>query len=271
MPPRTPLRPTPTALASADHSEGGEGGASATAACPLIEVQGEQEAQGALEQQPPRARQRRKAARPQELLDAALSLFIDKGLAATRAEDVARLAGVSKGTLYLYYPSKDELFKAVVRAYLSDAISASGELADQFEGSTSDLLHLLARTWWSRVGSSQAAGLLVLIMSEARSFPDLAQFYVDEVVAPSHALLARVVERGVRRGEFRPMDVTSVVHALIAPAQFLILYRQCTSVCTANPAPLDPERFMNTQIELLLRGLESRPASEGNFVGKTPT
>ena len=79
------------------------------------------------------------------------------------------------------------------------------------------------------------------------------------VVAPSHALLARVVQRGIDRGEFRPMDVTSVVQALIAPAQFMVLYRQCTAVCAANPVPLDPERFMQTQIELLLRGLEARP------------
>ncbi len=206
----------------------------------------------------PGVRQRRKAARPHELLEAALTLFVEKGLAATRAEEVAKLAGVSKGTLYLYYPSKDELFKAVVRAYLTQVIAEGHELVEQFEGNTSDLLHLLAHTWWSRVGASKASGLLVLIMAEARNFPELAQFYVDEVVAPSHALLARVVQRGIDRNEFRPMDVTSVVHALIAPIQFLILYRQCTSVCTANPVPLDPERFMTTQIELLLRGLEVR-------------
>lgn len=210
-------------------------------------------------------RQRRKAARPHELLEAALTLFVEKGLAATRAEEVAKLAGVSKGTLYLYYPSKDELFKAVVRAYLTQVIVEGGEILDQFEGPTSELVPLLAHTWWSRVGSSKAAGLLVLIMAEAQHFPELAQFYVDEVVAPSHALLARTVQRGIDRGEFRNMDVTSVVYALIAPLQFLILYRQCTSVCTANPVPLDPERFIATQIDLLLRGLEVRPAAPAPF------
>lgn len=208
----------------------------------------------------PGVRQRRKAARPHELLEAALTLFVEKGLAATRAEEVAKLAGVSKGTLYLYYPSKDELFKAVVRAYLTQVIVEGEEIVDQFAGSVSDLLHLLAHTWWSRVGASKAAGLLVLIMAESHKFPELTQFYVDEVVAPSHALLARTVQRGIDQNEFRAMDVTSVVHALIAPLQFLILYRQCTSVCTANPVPLDPERFMTTQIELLLRGLEVRTA-----------
>lgn len=206
----------------------------------------------------PAPRQRRKADRPHELLEAALTLFVEKGLAATRQEEVAKLAGVSKGTLYLYYPSKDELFKAVIQAYLTQVIVEGGEIVDQFEGPTSELMKLLAHTWWSRVGSSKASGLLVLIMAEANKFPELAQFYVDEVVAPSHALLARVVQRGIDRGEYRAMDVTSVVHALIAPMQFLILYRQCTAVCTVNPVPLDPQQFMDTQLELLLRGLEVR-------------
>ncbi|MFT3856235.1 MAG: TetR/AcrR family transcriptional regulator [Aquabacterium sp.] len=206
----------------------------------------------------PPSRQRRKADRPHELLEAALTLFVEKGLAATRQEEVARLAGVSKGTLYLYYPSKDELFKAVITAYLTHVLVEGSEIVDQYEGPTSDLVRRLAHTWWARVGSSKAAGLLVLIMSEAATFPELVQFYVDEVVAPSHALLARVVQRGIDRGEFRAMDVTSVVHALIAPMQFLILYRQCTAVCTHNPVPLDPAQFMDTQIDLLLRGLETR-------------
>lgn len=207
---------------------------------------------------PPPPRQRRPADRPHELLEAALTLFVEKGLVATRQEEVAKLAGVSKGTLYLYYPSKDELFKAVIEAYLTQVLVEGSEIVDQYEGSTSDLLRLLGQTWWQRVGSSKAAGLLILIMAEARKFPELAQFYVDEVVAPSHALLGRVVQRGMDKGEFRRMEVMPVVQALIAPMQFLIIYQQCTSVCAVNPVPIDPAQFMGTQMDLLLRGLEVR-------------
>jgi TetR/AcrR family transcriptional regulator len=238
--------PNPSASPAATPEPGGS-------TCPIAA------AVAALAPKLPGARHRRKAARPHELLEAALTLFVEKGLAATRAEEVAKLAGVSKGTLYLYYPSKDELFKAVIQTYLTQVLVEGAEIVDQFTGPTSELMHLLAHTWWARVGQSKASGLLVLIMAEANKFPELAQFYVNEVVAPSHALLARVVQRGIDHGEYRPMDVTSVVHALIAPMQFLILYRQCTSVCTANPVPLDPASFMNTQIDLLLRGLEVRP------------
>ena len=205
-------------------------------------------------------RRRRKVARPQELLEAALTLFVEKGLAATRAEEVAKLAGVSKGTLYLYYPSKDELFKAVVRAHLTQVIVEGADLVDQYAGSSSELLQDLAQTWWSRVGQSKAAGIIKLIIAEAANFPDLAQFYMDEVVEPCHNLLGRAVQRGIDRGEFRRMDVSSVVMALVAPMQFLVLYQQCADACITPPIPLQPDMFIRTQIELLLRGLEAPPA-----------
>ncbi|MBP6612470.1 MAG: TetR/AcrR family transcriptional regulator [Aquabacterium sp.] len=208
-------------------------------------------------------RQRRKAARPQELLEAGLRLFLCKGLAATRIEDVAREAGVSKGTLYLYYPSKDELFKAVVRHYLTEVIVEAGNLADVHDGPSAELLHQLASTWWLRVGSSEASGLVILLMNEAAAFPELAQFYMDEVLAPTHDLLRRVLERGMARGEFRALDITSVVYGMIAPVQFLILHKRCTSVCVATPIPLEPERFLGTQIDILLHGLAiPQPPSE---------
>jgi TetR/AcrR family transcriptional regulator len=205
----------------------------------------------------PGVRQRRKAERPQELLEAALTLFVEKGLAATRTDDVAKLAGVSKGTLYLYYPSKDELFKAVVQAYLTQVIAEGSDIVDQFEGTTADLLQLLVQTWWDRVGSSKAAGLLVLILAESRHFPDLARFYMEQVIAPSHALLGRAVQRGLDSGEFRQVDVASVVQALIAPVQFLVLHQHSLSVCAAYPAPLEPGRFLHNQLDLLLHGLHA--------------
>src|SRR5215216_2588672 len=94
-------------------------------------------------------RQRRKEARPQELLDAALELFVEKGFAATRSEEVAARAGVAKGTLYLYYPSKEDLLKAVVRENLSALIAEAASIAGSFEGTTQELLVLLMQTWWA--------------------------------------------------------------------------------------------------------------------------
>jgi len=202
------------------------------------------------------SRQRRKQSRPQELLDAALALFVEKGFAATRAEEVAQRAGVSKGTLYLYYPSKEELFKAVVRHNLSSLIAEGQEMAEQFEGSSADLLALLIQTWWQRFGNTPAAGIHKVVLAEVRNFPELAQFYADEVMAPADRLFGGCVERGVARGEFRAMPTHEVALALIAPLIFLAVHRHSFGCCPVHGAAApDPERMLQTHLELVLRGL----------------
>nr|WP_316644382.1 TetR/AcrR family transcriptional regulator [uncultured Roseateles sp.] len=210
----------------------------------------------------PTLRQRRKQARPQELLDAALALFVERGFAATRAEEVAKRAGVSKGTLYLYYPSKEELFKAVVRHNLSAQIIEGMEIAAAFEGSTADLLALVLRTWWERVGEGPSGGIVKIMMAESGNFPELAQFYAEEVILPAQQLLGSVIERGVQRGEFRPVKVADTVHVLCSPLLFLSLQQQSFGACGVYTPLLVPESVLNTQIDLMLRGLMSdRPVA----------
>ena len=137
----------------------------------------------------PHKRERRKQARPGELLDAALDLFVEKGYAATRSEEVAIRAGVSKGTLFLYFPSKEELFKAVVRENLVRHQTEGAEEMARFEGPTAELLEYLMLEWWRRYGATKASGISKLVMSEASNFPDLARFFQDEVVTPGRAMI----------------------------------------------------------------------------------
>jgi len=118
-------------------------------------------------------RQRLKDIRPQQLLDAALTLFVEKGFAATRSEEVAHLAGVSKGTLYLYYPSKEELFKAVVRQNITKLIGEAGEIVAGFSGSTAELLLKLFDVWWDRVADSSVGGLHKGVLAEGRHMSGL--------------------------------------------------------------------------------------------------
>src|SRR5512144_2427518 len=131
-------------------------------------------------------RQRRKQALPQELLDAALELFAEKGFAATRSEEIAARAGVSKGTLYLYYPSKEELLKAVIRERLSTEIEAGMQQARQHTGTNADLLRILLPRWWENIFNSPASGVFKLIITEVRTFPEIAEYYMREVVEPGH-------------------------------------------------------------------------------------
>ncbi len=205
-------------------------------------------------------RQRRKEARPQELLDAALELFVAKGFAATRSEEVAARAGASKGTLYLYYPSKEELLKEVIRHNVVNEIAEGVEIIRAFEGSTSELLAMILRLWWQRVGETRASGILKLMMSEVRNFPEFAEFYGDEVTTPCDRMLGELVQRGIDRGEFRAVRVADVAHALVAPLLFLVMNKHSLGACSAA-ARLDPIAVIEAHIDLVLHGLERRPAA----------
>lgn len=213
-------------------------------------------------QQPPAAdadvpRRRRKEARPQELLDAALDLFVEKGFAATKIEDVASRAGVSKGTVYLYFPSKEELLKAVIRHNLSLTIAAGGDLLASFEGSTSELMKLLASTWWDRVGETQASGIFKIIITEMRNFPEFASFYAAEVIEPARALLCGVLQRGIDRGEFRPVPLVHTAHALIFPLLMLCLHKHSIGACCDDTASQNPQEFIANHLDVMLHGLSN--------------
>jgi AcrR family transcriptional regulator len=146
--------------------------------------------------------ERRKEARPAELVSAALDLFVEKGYAGTRLDDVAARAGVSKGTLYLYFENKEELFKAVVRENIVARISQSADEALHYDGSSAELLSRLITNWWKEYGSSTAGGISKLMMAESGNFPEIARFFLDEVIEPWHRMLAAVIQRGAERGNF---------------------------------------------------------------------
>lgn len=212
---------------------------------------------------PQAKRERRKEARPGELLEAALALFVDKGFAATRSEEVAAKAGVSKGTLFLYFPSKEELFKAVVIENLAGRFKQWNEEFESFEGSTADMLRYCMKVWWEKVGSTPASGLTKLMLSEGNNFPELAAFYRREVVRPGHALLRRILQRGVDSGEFGPIDVDHAIYAVIAPMMFLMLWKHSAAICVDDQTRIDPERYLQTQGELVLNGFIAPRVSKG--------
>ena len=203
-------------------------------------------------------RERRKEARPGELLDAALDLFVEKGFAATRSEEVALRAGVSKGTLFLYFPSKEELFKAVVRENLSGRFAEWQEEFANFEGTTADMVRYCLRAWWQRIGATRASGITKLMISEARNFPELAAFYQQEVIRPGTELIKHILQRGVDSGEFRPIDLNYAVFGLVAPMVFLMMMKHSLGACAPQDYQLDPEKYVETQIDMLLQGLCTR-------------
>jgi TetR/AcrR family transcriptional regulator len=205
-------------------------------------------------------RARRKEARPGELIEAALALFVEKGFAATRVEEVAAHAGVSKGTLFLYFPSKEDLFKAVVRENLAGRFVEWSAEFEQFTGDSVELVRYAMHIWWERIGMTPASGITKLVMSEAGTFPEIAAFYQQEVIAPGHALIRRILQRGIDRGEFRDMPLDYAVYSLIAPMIFLLMWKHSMAPCCPPSQRLDPITFIDTQVDLILRGMLKRSA-----------
>jgi len=143
--------------------------------------------------------------RPRQILEAALAVFGERGLAGARLDDIARRAGVSKGTIYLYFPNKEELFREVVRAIVIDRLRQAAAEAGE-GGDPVDELKRYLRAHWNFVRSPEFQTILKLVTSELHNFPDLAEFYGREVVKPANELLAGMIRRGIDRGDFRRVD-----------------------------------------------------------------
>ena len=207
----------------------------------------------------PTPRKRRKEARPSELLEAALSLFVEKGFAATRLEDVAARAGVSKGTLYLYFENKDALFKAVIQEGIIPVIAENEAIAARHSGCSFDLLELLLENWWTKIGQTAFAGIPKLMVAEARNFPELASFYYENVISRGRALVGSALRRGMESGEFRSMDVETTVDVVIAPILMLVIWRYSMSCCQGSES--DPQMYLRIHMDLLRQGLR-KPEKE---------
>jgi AcrR family transcriptional regulator len=205
---------------------------------------------------------RRKQARPAELTSAALALFVERGYAATRLEDIAAKAGVSKGTLYLYFDSKEELFKTVVREGLVPALERGERMLDEHKGSASQLLRELVQGWWELIGNSPFGGIPKLMLSECRNFPELGRFYLDEVISRGYRLLGRVAQRGMDSGEFRRMDLDYVTRLVIAPVVLMAVWRHSFDFCDSHR--LDAQRYIDHHVDLLLNGLARRRDAAAN-------
>ena len=199
---------------------------------------------------------RRKEARPAEIVAAALEVFVQRGFEATKLADVARRAGVTKGTVYLYFDSKEALFKAVVRETIVPVIAQGEALAQSFTGSARELLERLVREYWRLVGETALAGIPKLMMAEAATFPELTRFYYDEVVTRGHRLMAGVIARGIKNGEFRPVDVKVAAKLAMSPLIHAVVMRRAFASCM--PEGFNVQKYLDTHIDLYLHGI-SKP------------
>ena len=201
--------------------------------------------------------QRRPDARPEEILEAAKHVFGESGYAGTKLEDVARRAGVSKGTLYLYFDSKEALFREMVRAKVVAALAHAEETVRTFDGSSRELLVILVSSMYRRLRDDGMARVGRVVQAELPSFPELAQFYFEEVILRARRLVSRVLERGVESGEFR-----EVSHGFAARGLASLLVHTAQLQCffhDFDPDQLSDEAALGGLVDLYLHGVVARP------------
>lgn len=208
-----------------------------------------------------RSRRRRKEARPSEIIEAGLKEFAARGFAATRLEDVARRAGVAKGTIYLYFADKEALFVAAVQSRVTPVIAGMADLVADFPGSTRDLLTLMIRTAHAKLVEGDLKVVLRILIAEGGNFPGLVASYHRDTVARGRAVLEAIYRRGVERGEFRTGATADLPVVIMAPAIMAALWKMIFEAVD----PIAADRFLAAHLDLVLNGVLAPPD------GKSPS
>lgn len=196
---------------------------------------------------------RRKEDRPQEILEAALAVFAEKGLSGARMDDIAARAGVTKGTIYLYFPSKDDVFKALLSTQIAERLKMVGAMVDGFEGPTPELIANVIRFAGTMLVSSENVVLPKIVIAEITKFPELLRFYREEVIERGLGLWEAILKRGIARGEFREMNTAHVARLCVAPLLLAAIWR--TTFAAIDKEPYDINGLIETHIDVLVKGL----------------
>jgi AcrR family transcriptional regulator len=200
---------------------------------------------------------RRKADRPGEIVEAALQVFAEKGFAAARLDDVAARAGVSKGGLYLYFDTKEEIFRAVVEQAIAPNLEIARALLSAHPGPFPDLVRSLAAHVGRVVETTAVGGVLKMVVGEARNFPELARIWHERLVGPMLGAFADAIGEAQARGEVRPGDPRAFALQLVSPLLVGVLWRE-TFVPVGAPA-FDIPALMAQHVETYLRGVAAEP------------
>jgi AcrR family transcriptional regulator len=192
------------------------------------------------------ARRRRKEARPGEIIEAGLAEFAARGFEAARMADVAARAGVSNGTVFRYFPTKEALFEAAVRSRASPVFS-DASIGPLPEGPVLPLLKALIRHVHDNLADPKLLGLIRVIIAEGPRFPALLEIYHRESISRAHELLGRLIARGVASGELRDDGVAALPMVLMSPALMAAVWRMTFNA--VEPLPI--ERFRDAHLALL--------------------
>jgi AcrR family transcriptional regulator len=197
-------------------------------------------------------RRRRKAERPQEILEAAFVEFSRNGYAMTTLDRVAERAGVTKGTIYVYFENKEHLFISMVREVTKAALDTVHEMLETHEGTTADLLRAqFSFIYQHIVEDRRRREVLRMLIAEAPRFPELADRYHQEILRPCLDMLRQAIRRGMDRGEFRISAIVDLPQIVIAPIALVDIWMMMFD----DRQPLDMKAYFNAHLDLVLNGL----------------
>jgi AcrR family transcriptional regulator len=204
----------------------------------------------------PEVRRRRKAERPQEIIEAAFAEFSRNGYGMTTLDQIAERAGVTKGTIYVYFENKEHLFISMVHEALKASLDTIHEMFERHEGSTADLLRAqFSLIYQHLVEDRRRREVVRMLIAEASRFPTLADRYHEEIHRPCLEMLTQVIQRGMDRGEIRRSPVTDCLLVIIGPIALIDVWMMIFD----DRHPLDLKAYFDAHIDLVLKGLLAKP------------
>lgn len=196
----------------------------------------------------------KKAAQPEKILAAALEAFGEKGFSGTRMEDVAAKAGITKGAIYLYFPSKQALLEALARRDIAPFLTNLAAQVRQYEGPVEPMLRQIAAAALAFMDQGALPTYARVIVSEARNFPDIARFHLEEIVSVVLGALSDLFRRAMARGEIREMEPEIAARLFMAPLIKTLFWRITFSA--VETSPFDAAKFLDAHVGVYLRGMK---------------
>ncbi|WP_312163537.1 TetR/AcrR family transcriptional regulator [Phenylobacterium sp.] len=203
---------------------------------------------------------RRKADRPDEIVAAAIEVFSEKGFAAARLDDIAARAGISKGALYLYFATKEDIFRAVIEQGVAPNLGLVQAAIAAHGRSFPDLLRALAAIISSLAAASPVGGIIKMVIGESRNFPELARAWHDSLVAPALGAMTAAIAQAQARGELRPGDPRQYAVSLVSPMLLGVIWRE--TFVPVGAEPLDIPSLAQQHVELWLRGMLTQAGAD---------
>ncbi len=203
-------------------------------------------------------RERRKDDRPAEILQAAVTEFAEQGFANAKIQSIATRAGVAKGTVYLYFTTKEEIFEAIVRDRIQPVFAVAATMSQQWQGSQADLLRrIITHFYGQMIENDERRMILKTLISEGERFGELAAFYHREILVGARKMLRELIRKGIEAGEFRDGAYAKEPMILVGPAIFAAIWKMTFD----SVEKLNTKRWLAAHLELILQGVLSKSSS----------